>query len=123
MFSELRDAIDHLDVPVDGEALIELISLSERLAARICETVGEFDAAQLWDLDAATSMTAWLRDHGRMSRKTAAWLSLRAQRLRALPETAMAARDGSLSAGQVDAVLACVRNNRTELFASHEPDV
>jgi len=120
MLTQLREAIDRLEIPVDREALIELISLSEQLHARVIDAVGEFDNAALWDIDGATSMTAWLRDHGRMSRPSAHWLALRAKRLRKLPRTAAAMHDGALSVAQVDAILQCVRNDRLELFAEHE---
>ncbi len=61
MLDDLAEAIETLDIPVDGAALVQVLALRDRLDARIAETVGAFDAAGPWDLDAATSMTAWLR--------------------------------------------------------------
>src|ERR1051325_11716780 len=107
MLDVLRDAIARLKVPVDRDALIELVSLSEQLTAHMIDAVGEFDDAMLWDVDGATSMTAWLRDHCRMARKTAHWLALRAHRLRRMPGTAAAMRDGRLFAGQGEPIDQC----------------
>src|SRR3954464_5108223 len=46
-----------------------------------------------------------------------------AARLRRLPVTAAAWRDGSLSSGQVDAVTRIVKEHHVELFAEHEAAV
>ena len=62
MLEDLAEAIEKLRVPTEGAALTQLLALRDRLDARIAEAVGDFDAARLWDLDGATSMTAWLRD-------------------------------------------------------------
>jgi hypothetical protein len=41
--------------------------LRSRLDAKISLAVSDFDAAGLYELDMATSMTAWLRYEARMS--------------------------------------------------------
>ncbi|MGI9119793.1 MAG: DUF222 domain-containing protein, partial [Acidimicrobiales bacterium] len=76
-----------------------------------------------WDLDAATSMTAWLRDHARMTRGDAARTVASAKRLRSLPLTTTAAGEGALSAGQVKVILANVTDRSADLFATHEEAV
>ncbi len=120
VFEGLGAAIDEVDIPVDGVALIEAHRLLDRLAARVSAADGEFDAASLWDADAATSMTAWLRVHAGMSAAEASRAASRARRLRALPVTAAAWADGSLSGGQVGAMLANLRDGDVERFAEHE---
>ena len=106
MFAQLSAAIDELDAPVDGDALRELLGLRDRLDAKVSEAMARFDAAALWDLDGATSLTAWLRDHGSCTRRSAARSSSIARRLRRLPDTMDAWRDGRLSTGQVEAITA-----------------
>ena len=61
----LRAAIDGLDLPVDGAVLAEALGLADQLNAKIVEAVGAHDRAEVWRDDGATSMTAWLRQHGR----------------------------------------------------------
>jgi hypothetical protein len=58
MFEQLGEAIEGLDIPVDGDALAALLALRDRLDARICDAVAAHDRAGLWELDGATSMTA-----------------------------------------------------------------
>ncbi|MGI8758107.1 MAG: hypothetical protein ACR2K0_02245 [Acidimicrobiales bacterium] len=82
--------------------------------------MGDFDAAGLWDLDGATSMTAWLCHPGAMAGGDARGLVSSARRLRGLSVTALAALDGRLSAGQVKAIVANVSDATAELFAEHE---
>lgn len=45
-------------VPICGDAITEALALKDRLEAKMAKAVGDFDAASLWELDAATSMTA-----------------------------------------------------------------
>lgn len=122
MFERLAQEIRNLSVPADPAALAELLAVRDIFEAVAVTAVGEFDAADLWDIDAATSMTAWLRDLGGLTRGDAARTSVKAKRLRQLPVTQAAWLDGSLSGGQVDAVLANVGRHR-ELFAEHESTI
>jgi len=62
MFEDLERAISELGIPAaDGEAIARALALRTRLDAVIAAAVADFDKAKLWDLDAATSMVAWLR--------------------------------------------------------------
>ncbi|HKA85198.1 MAG TPA: DUF222 domain-containing protein, partial [Acidimicrobiales bacterium] len=106
MFEQLGEAIEGLDIPVDVAALAEVLALRDRLDARISDAVADCDRVGLWELDGATSMTAWLTHHTRMPRPRAAATSARARKLAQLPVTATAWRDGTLSSGQVDAIAA-----------------
>jgi len=119
MFPALQEAVERLSIPLDGRALEAVLALRDRLEATIAEAVGAFDAASLWDVDLATSMTAWLRQSG-LSRRDAARLAGHAKRLRSLPVTAGAWRAGELSSGQVDTILSVVGERHVERFADHE---
>jgi len=68
MFEELGTAIDTLDIPTDSAALAAVVGLRDRLDARISDAVATHDRAGLWELDGATSMTAWLADRAAMPR-------------------------------------------------------
>jgi hypothetical protein len=119
----LADAISDLDLPVDNVVLTEAFALADRLNAKLLAAVGEHDAAELWRNDGATSMTAWLRLHTRKSGRDAAACARAARRLRELPVTAAAYRDGVLGAGHVQAIVANVRDRTTGLFARHEAEL
>jgi hypothetical protein len=97
-----------------------VVGLRDRLDARISDAVGAYDRAGLWELDGATSMTAWLADRAAMPRPRAAATASRARKLARLPVTAGAWRDGVLSSGQVDAIAVNVDADTVELFADHE---
>ena len=123
MFEDLARAIERLDIPVDGASLVRVLALRDQLEARIAEVAGSFDAHELWDIDGATSMTAWLRSAASMTDRSAKRLSMLAKRMRQLPVCAKAYGDGSLSGGQVEAILANVNDSTVGLFAEQEPDV
>jgi len=122
MFEQLGNTIDELDIPVDSDALAAILALRDRLDARISDAVAAHDRAGLWELDGATSMTAWLSDRARMPRPraTATATSVRARKLAQLPLTAGAWRDGVLSGGQVEAIATNLDADTLGLFADHE---
>ena len=80
MFEQLGHAIDGLTMPVDGGALSAVLALRDRLDARISDAVAAHDRAALWELDGATSMTAWLADRASMPRPRAAATAARARK-------------------------------------------
>ena len=120
MFEELGTAIDALDIPADSAALAAVVGLRDRLDARISDAVATHDHAGLWELDGATSMTAWLTDRAAMPRPRAAAMVSRARKLAHLPVTAGAWHDGVLSSGQVEAIAANLDPDTLALFAQHE---
>jgi hypothetical protein len=122
MFEELGTAIDELDIPADGAALAAVVGLRDRLDARISDAVAAHDRAGLWELDGATSMTAWLADRAAIPRPRAAATVSRARKLARLPVTAEAWRDGVLSGGQVEAIAANLDPDTLALFADHETE-
>jgi Domain of unknown function (DUF222) len=119
----LADAIDYLDLPVESAALTEAFALADRFNAKLLAAVAEHDAAELWHNDGATSMTAWLRHHTRRSGRDAARCTKTARRLRELPVTAGAYRDGVLSGGHIQAIVANLKDRTAGLFADHEAEL
>jgi len=71
MFESLATEVDDLSIPPCSEAITEVLAIRDRLDAKISDAVSDFDRAGLWDLDSATSMTAWLRQHGAMTKREA----------------------------------------------------
>jgi Domain of unknown function (DUF222) len=123
VFEQLGTAVETLDIPLDGDALATVIALRDRLEARISDTIAAYDAAGLWELDGATSMTGWLADRGGMAHPRAAASAARARKLARLSVTPRAWRDGVLSSGQVEAIAANLDAPTLELFAAHEAAV
>jgi len=119
----LADAIDDLDLPVDSVVLTEALALLDRLNAKLLVAVGEHDAAELWRNDGATSMTTWLRHHTQHAGRDAARCTKTARRLRELPITAAAYGDGVLSGGQVQAIVANLKDRTVDLYAHHEAEL
>jgi hypothetical protein len=123
MCTGLAEAIEEYQIHLDGDALVEVFALIDRLQAKAAEAVADFDHHELWQLEGATSMTAWLRDRTGLAPRRARHLSSMARRLRALPVTAAAWRAGDLAGGQVEAITAAVPAGAVELFAAHEPEL
>ena len=123
MFDGLAREVDTLDIPLDGSALAEVAAVIDRLQARFSAAVGEFDALGMWELDGEGSMRGWLKARAELGHAAAVRTVHTASRMRRLPVTAAAWRDGSLSSGQVDAVVRIVKDHHVNLFAEHEPEV
>jgi hypothetical protein len=126
MFSQvsaLKEMIKALDLPASGEALVEGFEALDLLMAQLLETLGELDAADGWRAEGATSATAWLRHKARRSGRDASWCARTARRLRELPVTAEAYRDGALSTGQLQAIVANLNDEITPLFAEAEDEM
>ena len=123
MFEGLAQAVEELEVPVDGGALTRVWGLIDRLTAKATAASAEFDHHELWDADGATSMTGWLRHRAGMSGRDAATTTKTGKRLRSAPVTAAAWVNGDLSGGQVGAVVANLNEKRADLWAAHEASV
>ena len=119
----VAESIRALELPVDGDSIAGALAAIDELAAKVCEALGEFDRAGLWDADAATSLVAWLRDRASLPARDAARLSRTARRLRSCPVTRRAWLDGDLSGGQVQAIVANLTDRTVELFAEHEAEL
>ncbi|HVE46230.1 MAG TPA: DUF222 domain-containing protein [Acidimicrobiales bacterium] len=123
MLRELTAAVEELDIPVFGDDIAAAIGLMDRLGAKITKAVAAFDNDGIWAIEGATSMTAWLRHHARMSGGAAASMTRTARRLEELPVTSAAWLSGEMSSGQVQAVVANVGEKTLAMFAEHEAEV
>ena len=123
MLEELAAAIEGLDIPVEGAALVRVLALRDQLDARIAAAVGAFDAAGLWDIDGSTSMVAWLRASAGMTRTAAGRLSVLGRRLRELPVCSAAYGEGQLSGGQVESIVANLNDTTVGLLAEQEAEL
>lgn len=121
VLEDLAMAVGDLEVPADRNSLIEAIALRDRLDARITDAVGAFEANGWWGLDASASMTAWLRANALMTRRSAQRLRSLAMRLRSLPVCSRAYADGTLSGGQIEAIVARLDDETAEVFAFRKP--
>ncbi len=45
MLKELGEAVEQLEIPLDGHTLVRVLAIRDRLDARIAQAVGAFDAA------------------------------------------------------------------------------
>jgi Domain of unknown function (DUF222) len=120
---DLREMIKALDIPVSGDALVTSFELIDLLTAQVLEVVGAFDASEVWRAEGAASATAWLRQRTRQSRRDASRCAKTARRLRDLPVTAGAYREGSLSGGQVQAIVANLNDETAPLFTEAEDEM
>ncbi|HTJ74834.1 MAG TPA: DUF222 domain-containing protein, partial [Acidimicrobiales bacterium] len=123
MFEDLAAAIEDLDIPLDAESLAAVVALRDRLDARIAEAVGSFEGHGWWGFDGSASMTAWLRSHGRMTARAAQRLRCVGHRLRSLPVCARAYANGTLSGGQVEAIVARLDDETVGIFAAQEAEL
>ena len=123
MLKDLAVAIENVEVPLDCNSLVEAIALRDRLDARIALAVGEFEANGFWAVDASASMTAWLRAHALMTGRSAKRLRSLAMRLRSLPVCAQAYAEGTLSGGQIEAIVARLDDDTVEIFAAQEAEL
>ena len=123
MHGALGEAVGELDALACRESILEVLDAIRVLEAKVSTAIAAFDKAAYWEVEGATSMTAWLREHGRMAGGTAKTIATTATRVAALPETAQAWQDGILSTGQVRAIAANLDDQRTELFAAHEAEL
>src|SRR5437899_8294871 len=123
MLETLRDAVDDLPISPDGDELTAAFSLLSRLGAKVTAAVGDFDAADGWVPYNATSMTSWLRRQCGLVGNDAGRFVRFAHLLRSLPVTSSAWEDGTLSEGQVKAILANVKRKTVALFAEHEAEL
>lgn len=119
----LAEVLDGLALAPVADEITQALWLRDRLDAVISVALRRFDADEAWELDGSLSLTAWLAAHGRCSRSQAHQEATVARRLSQLPVTAAAWADGTLSSGQVGAVVANVSAERAERYAGHEAEM
>lgn len=106
--------------PAELEAALRLV---DRLQAILSAALGEFGSNGGWEHDGSLSLTAWLAAHGRELRRDAHREAVTARRLQSLPLTSSAWQEGSLSTGQLRAVMANVPARYLGLYAEQEAEL
>jgi len=119
----LAGVVENLALVPLAEEIEQVLWVRDRLDAKISEALRGFDAEQAWGSDGSLSLTSWLAAHGRQSRRDAYREATVARRLGQLPVTEAAWSDGTLSSGQVAAIVANVSSDRAGLYAQHEPEM
>jgi hypothetical protein len=124
MITDLADAVEQLDLPVDAEVLASVLEVRDRFEAKIVTAVCAFDDTNERDTqEGCASLAAWLRIRGRMAPCDAARLARTARRLRSLPTLRAAWLDGTVSGGHVAAVVANLSDRTAPMFQDQEDDV
>jgi Domain of unknown function (DUF222) len=118
--AQISELVDELEISVDGAEIGRAIAIRDRFDARIAVSVGEFDAADLFDLDGDLTMQTWLRHHTRQAPVTAARETVRGRKLRRLPVLRDAVLAGRMSGGQLDVIVTQLPMRHVDLFADHE---
>jgi hypothetical protein len=119
----LAGAVAELVIAPRAQEIETVLSLRDRLDAKISEALRGFEEDEGWREDGSLSLTAWLASHGRLSRKEAHRDAVTTSRLASLPVTAEAWADGTLSSAQVAAIVANVSTERASLYAEHEGEM
>jgi 5-methylcytosine-specific restriction protein A len=119
----LVGVVGRLELVPLAEEIEQVLWVRDRLDAKISEALRGFDAEQAWGGDGSLSLTSWLAAHGRRSHRDAHREAAVASRLAQLPVTAAAWSDGTLSSGQVAAIVANVSSDHAALYAQHEPNM
>jgi len=96
--------------------------LAERVEAARLGALGEWDARALWAYDGAANGAGWLAAQGNVARGTASSCLRSARRLRTMPVTREAVREGRLAPAKAK-LLAGVINPRTEAAFARDEDV
>lgn len=120
---DLADAIEGLDpshIGCSASLLAQACASLDRLQAVVVDAIGSFDAQGLWAIDNSVNMTGWLKSFAHVSASTGANWTAMAKRLRDLPLTAAAVRDGRLSCDQARAITRRVSARHAEAFRADE---
>ena len=105
----LADVVsDLLELDVDGlsdaqlaAAMVDVRREQSRLAAAVSALTAAFDARRVWADDGSRSAIDWIAVHARLPRPQAAGEVRDARRVRTMPATRMAWRDGDISPAHV----------------------
>jgi hypothetical protein len=123
MFGALSEAIGLLDPPCSLDAIRELVAIQGRLNAIVATLTDDANSAGLYGFDDCVSMNSWLRQQCALTKHQAASLLSLGHKCNVFPVMGSAARDGSLSAGQVAVITKTVKPHLVETFTAHEAAV
>jgi hypothetical protein len=123
MFGTFVEAVTVLDPPCSLDAIRELVAIQGRLNAIVASVVDGANAAGLYGFEDCVSMNSWLRQHCDLTKHQAGSLLSLGHHCNVFPVMGAAARDGSLSAGQVSVITKSVKPHLVETFTAHEADI
>ena len=118
----LAAAIDEWDPPSTNHDLADAVRLRDRFEAKLALGAAAFDTSGAWELDHASSATAWLRANGLTAGDATSLLKVGRLAATVAP-LADAWLGGRLTGGQVKAIAANVSDKTTDLFADHAADL
>jgi hypothetical protein len=119
----LIDAVDEIDPIADGDLLVDLAVLADRVEAKLVVSLTRFVGEGRHDIDGWRSPASWLRAHTPLTDRRAIALATTAKRLNVWPTVAAAFEHGSLNAAQVETVVRGVAKAHVELFADHDAEI
>jgi hypothetical protein len=125
MFDQWLDELDKLGDPTaaDPTSIQNGHAFRDRIDAWLSEAIAAHDTDRQWEPEGAPSMTAWLEHHCRQVRGDAYRAVEIARKVQAMPVTAAAWRDGTLSTGQVRVITANVKPRHAGLYAQAEAEI
>jgi len=91
-------------IPPSAEAIMAVRALVDRLEALVAAAEVSFDGGEGWRERGAGSMRSWLADEGGLSRRAAALVARRTDRLRRWPALLTAWQSGRVTGAVVDAM-------------------
>ncbi len=114
--------VDELDGFTAADELSAAQTLINKLEAAKLALVDRVERCGIWQSDANSSMTSWLRVHANTDHKAARADVVTARALRELPALAAAASEGRVCRGDVDAIVSIGRANpaRAQLLPHFE---
>ena len=112
-----------LQTDPSGRGIRRHFALLDQAHAVLLADVDRFDRSMDWAIAGYPSLVAWLADSHRCTRGEAKRMVAMMEALRVLPVVAAAYVDGSLSGGQVQAIMANVREGLRATFAEIETEL
>lgn len=122
MCSTVDEAVDAVVASAGGpdEVILALTDLVDRAQARLVDRAGAFDAAQGYKADGAYSLACWIRARADVTRAESLQLERLARRVRDMPATDEAVKDGKLSVAKARVLASAVNDRTRDRFAEHE---
>ena len=111
------------EIVLSPAEFIDAWAAHERESARLALAARRLEACGDWAHDGSVSMTAWLRNHCRMSNRDATALVHRGRFLDKFPAVAAAGCEGVLSAGQISALKASCPTAVEPVMDSHQVEL
>jgi hypothetical protein len=121
--AELIEAVDAIDPIADGDLIVGLALLADRIEAKLTGSLVRFVGEGRHERDGWRSPGSWLRAHTPLTDRRAVALATTAKRLQSWPTVTAAFDDGSVNAAQVETIVRGVAKDHVELFADHDADI